>query len=197
MNRNGRGGMADTVERELIERAKSGDIAAFEELITTERSRLYSFALGMAGGNHADAADVLQEAFLKAFLNIKRFRGESAFGTWLWRIVRNEFLNYRKNLSTRPLADREYPGKESGEEAAVHDAAEETMAEERKRRLLETIALLPPKYREVVVMIDLREQGYEETAEMLGISMSAVKTRLLRAREKLSLLIRRRRHYFL
>ncbi len=189
--------MADAAERELIERAKKGDVGAFEELIRTEQPRLYSFAVGMAGGNHADAADVLQEAFTKAFLNIRRFRGESAFGTWLWRIVRNEFLNYRRSLATRPLAEKESSSEELGDARSSRDITEETIIEERRRRLLETIALLPPKYREVIVMIDLREQEYEETAAMLGISMSALKTRLLRAREKLSLLIRRRRHYFL
>ncbi len=189
--------MTDVVEQELVERAKSGDVAAFEELIVSEQSRLYSFALGMAGGNHADAADVLQEAFIKAFLNIKRFRGESSFGTWLWRIVRNEFLNYRKNLATRPLAAGENNHGEMEDVSAHRDVTEETILEERRRRLLETIALLPPKYREVLVMIDLREQEYGETAQMLGISMSALKTRLLRAREKLSLLIRKKRHHFL
>jgi len=189
-------GMADAAGQELLKRAQGGDIAAFEELIMAERARLYSFALGMAGGNHADAADVLQESFVKAFLNIRRFRGDSSFGTWLWRIVRNEFLNYRKNLSTRSLA------RDDGEAAhAAPDtrdgAEEEIIAAERRARLLEIVALLPPKYREVLVMIDLREQGYEETVKMLDISMSALKTRLMRAREKLSLLIRRRRSYFL
>ncbi len=187
--------MGDAAERELIERAQNGDVSAFEHLIAAEKARLYSFALGMAGGNHADAGDVLQEAFVKAFLNIRRFRGDSSFGTWLWRIVRNEFLNYRKNLSTRPLSDGTTETSPLADESTP-DPVDDTIAEEQKRRLLELIALLPPKYREVLVMIDLREQEYEETAAMLGISMSTLKTRLMRAREKLSLLVRRRSHYF-
>lgn len=188
--------MTGTGEKELIQRAVGGDIAAFEELIVAERARLYSFALGMAGGNHADASDVLQESFVKAFVNIRRFRGDSAFGTWLWRIVRNEFLNYRKNLGTRPLRQDETEVEAVAPDAR-ESAVESLIAAERREKLLEMIALLPSKYRETVVMIDLREESYEATAELLGLSMSALKTRLMRAREKLSELIRKRRKYFL
>ena len=188
--------MSGLNEKELAQQAMNGDIAAFEELITAEKPRLYSFALGMAGGNHADAADVLQEAFVKAFVNIKRFRGDSSFGTWIWRIVRNEFINYRKALGTKALQhdDEEVAGlAETGGTTAV----EEIILAERREKLLEIVALLPPKYRETLVMIDIREESYEKTAELLDLSMSALKTRLMRAREKLSELIRKRRSYFL
>jgi len=187
--------MAGAAEQTLVQRAKSGDMSAFEELIMAEQSRLYSFALGMAGGNYADAADVLQEALVKAFLNIKRFRGDSSFATWLWRIVHNEFLNYRKHRKTRPLVTST-DELETPSPTIDGNVTQEIIAEEQRARLWEVISLLPPKYREVLVMIDLREQGYEETASLLGISMSALKTRLMRAREKLSLLVRRRRKYF-
>lgn len=188
--------MSGLNEKELALRAMNGDIAAFEELITAEKPRLYSFALGMTGGNHADAADVLQEAFIKAFVNIKRFRGDSSFGTWIWRIVRNEFINYRKALGTKALQhdDEEVAGlAETGGATAV----EEIILAERRAKLLEIVALLPPKYRETLVMIDIREESYEKTAELLDLSMSALKTRAMRAREKLSELIRKRRNYFL
>lgn len=188
--------MSGRNEKELAQQAMSGDIAAFEELITAERPRLYSFALGMAGGNHADAADVLQEAFVKAFVNIKRFRGDSSFATWIWRIVRNEFINYRKALGTKAIQqdDEEVSGIAA---AGQTSAVQELILAERREKLLETVALLPPKYREVLVMIEIREQSYEETAQLLDLSMSALKTRLMRSREKLSELIRKRRKYFL
>jgi RNA polymerase sigma-70 factor (ECF subfamily) len=150
----------------------------------------------MAGGNHADAADVLQEAFVKAFVNIKRFRGDSSFATWIWRIVRNEFINYRKALGTKALPHDEDSADHLTAEGR-NTAEEEVILSERKAHLLATVALLPPKYRETLVMIDIREQSYEETAELLDLSMSALKTRLMRAREKLSELIRKRRKYFL
>lgn len=184
-------------EKELAARAAGGDIRAFEELIMAERPRLYSFALAMSGGNHADAADVLQEAFIKAFVNIRRFRGDSSFGTWLWRIVHNEFLNYRVALRSRPI-------RQEGDDETVSripsdrpGPAESLITAERRAKVLELVALLPPKYRETIVMIDIREQSYDETAELLGISMSALKTRLMRAREKFSELVRKRKEHFI
>ncbi len=168
----------------LIKRAVAGDVHAFEELVRDHKQGLYSFALGMTGGDHAAAADVLQEALLKAFLNISRFRGESSFMTWLWRITRNEFVDYRvspKTSGNLPLDD--IPEKElSRDRGGFDDAIAEAQRSENLHRL---IGMLSAEHREVIALVDLQELRYDEAAPLLGISESALKSRLFRARENL------------
>ncbi len=174
-----------TVERtnELLKRAVAGDVRAFEELVKDHKQGLYSFALGLTGGDHAAAADVLQEAFLKAFLNISRFRGECSFMTWLWRITRNEFVDYRvspKTSGNLPLDD--IPEKELTKGRDF----DETLAEEQRREQLHRmLGMLSAEHREVIALVDLQELRYDEAAALLGVSESAIKSRLFRARENL------------
>ena len=92
-------------ERDLIAAARTGEVGAFETLVRRHYETLYRFALGIAHGNEADAADLLQEALVKAFLNIGRFEGRSSFSSWLWRIIRNEYTDRirRNHGEAQPL----------------------------------------------------------------------------------------------
>ena len=186
--------MADERTTALIKRAIAGDVTAFEKLVKEHKQGLYSFALGMSGGDHASASDVLQEALLKAFLNIGKFRGDCSFMTWLWRITRNEFVDYRTSPKTSgnlPLDD--IPEKDLTRSRSF----DETIAEDQRREHLHRlIGMLSDEHREAIALVDLQELRYDEAAAMLGISESAFKSRLFRARENLFKLALEHKKFF-
>ena len=178
----------------LVFKARNGDVSAFEALVVAHRSDLYRFALGMSGGNADIASDALQEALVKAFLNIRSFRGDAAFSTWLWRVIRNEIhAIYRKQKPGRLVSledTSELP------EDAAPGPSDQVLREERIRSVRYLVAKLSPKLREIITLVDLMEYSYEETAEKLGISVGTVRSRLFRAREKFSRLVEQYRELF-
>ncbi|HOW51378.1 MAG TPA: RNA polymerase sigma factor [bacterium] len=172
-------------ERQLIAAARKGDIPAFEALVRRHHRTLYKFALGITRGNEHDAADILQDALIKAFLGIDRFEERSSFPSWLWRIIRNEFLDRirAQRLETVSLDEEEAEGCEPGH----HDTPEKQLSdEERKRHLLGLVAALPEKHSEIVILVELMELSYEDAAEYLAIPVGSVRSRLSRAREQLT-----------
>ncbi len=175
--------MIDTINQELVKKAAKGDVAAFEELVRRHKQALYGYALGMTGGDHAAAADILQETLLKAFLNIARFRGDCAFITWLWRIARNEFADYR----TSPKTAENAPLDAIPEHHLSNDRSfeEDLAATQRREALYTVLGMLSPEHREAIVLVDIQEMRYDEAAALIGISESALKSRLFRAREHL------------
>lgn len=175
--------MQDAENKDLIQQARAGDVAAFEELVRRHKQALYGYALGMTGGDHAAAADILQETLLKAFLNITRFRGDCAFITWLWRIARNEFADYRRSPKTAENAPLDtVPEHRLTLDRALEDDLE---ANQRREALYAILEMLSPEHREAIVLVDLQEMRYDEAAALIGISESALKSRLFRARESL------------
>ncbi len=175
--------MSNLENKELIRRAALGDVAAFEELVARHKQALYAYVLGMTGGDHAAAADILQETLLKAFLNIARFRGDCAFITWLWRIARNEFADYRRSPKTAENAPLDSAPHHLL--AKDHSFEEEITKHQRREALYALLAMLTPEHREVIVLVDIQEMRYDEAAALTGISESALKSRLFRARENL------------
>jgi len=168
---------------DLVKRAAAGDIGAFEELVRSSKQPLYSYLLGMTGGDHATAADILQETFIKAFLNIKKFRGECSFITWLLKISRHEYIDYRTSPKTseNTLLD-DIPERDF----AYGKTIESSLAMDQQREALyKVLAMLSHEHREVIVLVDLQEMRYDEAASLLGISEGALKSRLFRARERL------------
>lgn len=179
---------------ELVQRSVRGDVAAFEELIGKYKQGLYAYLFGMTGGDHAAAADILQESFLKAFLNISRFRGEASFMTWLWRIARNEFVDYCASPKTsKNLSVEDLPEKELAQDNDFHGSLHERDRGEHLRRL---IGSLSPEHREVLELVDLQELRYDDAARIVGISEGALKSRLFRARERLFALVLENRELF-
>jgi len=178
-------------EHLLVAAAKRGDGAAFEELVNRYERKIFRLTSNITN-NREDAEDAMQEAFLKAYSHLDTFQGDSRFYTWLVRIAANEALmRLRKrppgqfsldepvetenesDLLPRELEDwRPSPEKEYG------DA-------EMRKILAEVIEKLEPDYRVVLILRDLEELSTQETAETLGLSVTAVKSRLLRARLKL------------
>jgi RNA polymerase sigma-70 factor, ECF subfamily len=174
-------------EEELIQRVRNGEHEAFYELIQPFERRLYAAAFAILR-NQADAEDAAQEAVLKAFKNIRQFRSEAKFSTWLIQITINEARMHRR----REHADRVEPidnAKDAEGTYAPRDFADwreipsETLErKEVREKLAAALASLGQIYREVFVLRDMEQLSIEETAKALRISTASVKTRLLRAR---------------
>jgi RNA polymerase sigma-70 factor, ECF subfamily len=177
-------------ESALVVRAKAGDVSAFSDLVNHYERRVFRMAKQITQ-NDDDASDVLQETFLKAYTHLDDFQGNSKFYTWLVRIAVNEALmKLRKRRSDRtvPLDEPIDTGEdEVAREIAVWDQnPEDSYSREELGRILdEAIQSLKPAYRTVFILRDIEEMSIEETAEALGLSISAVKSRLLRARLQL------------
>jgi RNA polymerase sigma-70 factor (ECF subfamily) len=180
-----------TREQNLIQSVQRGQSELFYELVRPYERRVYAAALAILRNEH-DAEDAAQEAMLKAFANIRQFRAEARFSTWLIQITVNEALMRRRRERTVPmegLDDRRSGRGEEENEYAPRDFADwreiPSEALERKevrQRLAEALATLDRKYREVFVLRDVEHLNIQETAEALGITVASVKTRLLRAR---------------
>jgi RNA polymerase sigma-70 factor (ECF subfamily) len=174
-------------ESTLVAQAKAGDQNAFSELVRRYERKIYRLAKNITR-NDEDAEDVLQDAFLKAFTHLDSFKGDSKFYTWIVRIAVNEALmRLRKRRSDRsvPLDEPVEVGEETvqREIAVWEDNPEQHYSQEEWRRILdEAVESLKPDFRTVFVLRDIEELSTEETAETLGISVPAVKSRLLRAR---------------
>jgi RNA polymerase sigma-70 factor (ECF subfamily) len=174
-------------EQHLIAQVQRGQHELFYELVRPYERRVYAAAMAILR-NEADAEDVAQEAMLKAFANIRQFRAEARFSTWLIQITVNEALMRRRRERTvvmEGIDDR----REVEADYAPRDFADwreipsETLErKEIRQRLAQALGTLDRKYREVFVLRDMEHLNIQETAEALGISVASVKTRLLRAR---------------
>jgi RNA polymerase sigma-70 factor, ECF subfamily len=168
---------AELADPHLVTRAKAGRLDAFEELVRRHRDRVYRIALRMLG-NESDAEDATQDAFVSAWKRLHDFRADSQFSTWMHRIVTNrclDMLRARRPTSTLP-DEREAP-------ASSPDRIVEGIWQVADLKL--AIGRLTPEQRAPVVLRDLGGRSYEEIAEILEISVSAVKSRLHRARLEL------------
>jgi RNA polymerase sigma-70 factor, ECF subfamily len=174
-------------EAQMIAKVLAGDSQIFHELVRPYEHRVYVMALSFLH-NEADAEDAAQEAFLKAFRNLSSFRGESKFGTWLVSIALNEARTRIRSRNLVKMESLDEPPDEQGQTlpALLRDWREipsEALERKETRLLLqEAITGLPGIYREVFQLRDVEQLSIQEAASMLGISISAVKVRLHRAR---------------
>lgn len=174
-------------EELLIRRIRDGEHDLFYELIRPYERRVYFAALSILR-NEADAEDAAQEAVLKAFKNIRQFRGEARFSTWLIQITVNEArMRKRKEHAhmNEPIVDREdaegdYVPRDFADWREI--PSETLERKEIREKLAEALEAVGDIYREVFVLRDMQHLSIEETAKTLGISTASVKTRLLRAR---------------
>ena len=177
-------------EEQLITAAKTGRRAPFGELCERHMKQV-SWVTRRIIRNREDAEDAAQECFLNAFVHLKDFDGRSQFATWLNRIAMNAALmKLRKNRrarevpldepnpSSEPVAQREFP-------YDAPDPEESCSLRERKRIVVSAISGLRPRARNVVELMHLQEHSIRETAQILGISTAAVKTRMFHAKIKL------------
>src|SRR3954452_16130019 len=168
---------------ELVSAAKAGDRSAFDELVRATYADAYTLAYRLTG-NEEDARDVVQDAYLRAYKGLKRFREEAQFSTWLYRITANcasTTLTRRSKNSHDDLEDEETMADER------HDYDPQIRAEAslERDRVTAAVAGLPPRLRAVVVLRDVYDLPHDAIAAELGISEAAAKVRLHRARKKL------------
>ncbi len=176
-----------TREQELIARVQRGGNELFYELVQPYERRVYAAALAILR-NETDAEEVAQEAMLKALANIRQFRAEAKFSTWLIQITVNEALMRRRrerrasmeSIDDHRVDENEYAPREFADWREI--PSESLERKEVRQKLAEALAQLDRKYREVFVLRDMEQLNIQETAEALGISVASVKTRLLRAR---------------
>lgn len=165
-------GRADEAER--VARARAGDLDAFDALVREHGPAVYRVALRMLD-DPADAEDAAQDAFLQAWRGLRTFRGESGFGTWMYRIVTNRcFDELARRKATEPLEEEE-PSERPGPEEVV-------VARSQFAILRKAVDALTPEQRAALVLREFEGCTYEQIAEVLDISVSAVKSRLHRAR---------------
>jgi RNA polymerase sigma-70 factor (ECF subfamily) len=181
-----------TDEDALVERCLNGDTEAFRPLLQKHQRVVFSVAFRMLG-TRADAEDVAQQAFADAYAALDRFRSEgrkNAFSTWVIRIAINRCKDVLKSKKrTEEPLDSEVAGREA---MFAHDTRdpEVHLAEAHTRRLLEqALQRVPDKYREVLVLKDVEELSYEEIRGILGLPITTLKIRVVRARGMLRALI--------
>lgn len=169
----------------LVERAREGDVAAFERLIAQYQQKVYTFAFAFVGSPD-QAQDLAQEALVKVYKSLGGFRFQSAFSTWLYSIVKNTYLDAVKSRAGReraledPLTDRDV---ESLREVAT--AEERLLQKESRRTLFAALRQVPLAFRTVVTMADVQGMGYDEIAAALDVPVGTVKSRLKRGRDAL------------
>jgi len=182
----------DLDDRALVALACQREEAAFRLIMQRHNRRLYRVARGIVG-NDAEAEDIVQETYLRAFTHLEGFRGEARLATWLTRIALNEALGRMRERRPTTGLDHLDGINEQGESRVIFlpSARQDTnpeasAARAEVRRLLErAVDQLPPPFRSVFVMRDVEEMTIEETAHQLGLRPETVKTRLHRARRLL------------
>lgn len=173
-------------ERLLIERAQSGDVESFEKLIKAHQAYAYNIAYRMVG-NEEDAKDASQEALIKVFKSLKNFSGDSAFSTWLYRIVMNTCKDLLRKRKTNEISiDKGYETDEGQVQIEIEDTSSDpvTMYEEKEVRITieDAIDDLPNNYKSVVVLREVQGLSYDEIAEIEDIPVGTVRSRINRGR---------------
>ena len=172
-----------------MEAARRGDRDAFNELVRSTYRDIYALAYRLTG-NPDDAADVVQDAYVRAYRAIRRFRGDSSFSTWMYRITSNcasTHLSRRSRQRTEELSD-EAPIADLRPEQDPSLRAEAAIL---RHHIDRAIRALPDRLRQVVVLRDLHDLSHSEIADELGITTSAAKVRLHRARQRLRTVLQR------
>ncbi|MCS7231560.1 MAG: sigma-70 family RNA polymerase sigma factor [Elusimicrobiota bacterium] len=187
----------DLDEATLISLAKNGNTSAFEKLIKRYEEKIYSLAYRILQDKE-EAFDVLQDTAMSAFKNLKNFQSKSSFSTWIYRIALNFALMRKRKQKAQLKKAQIIDSEDSDKLPQFAEIAEQNLLgnyvdwsenpvislenQELRKVLQEAINKLPDKYRNVIILKEIEGRSIEETAKILGLSISAVKTRLHRAR---------------
>jgi len=182
------------LDRILVDRFKSGDQAAFDEMVTRYWDRIYAMVHQLLR-NTQDAEEVTQDAFIRAHRGLVNFRGESAFSTWLYQIAtnlaRNRYWYWWRRKRDKTVSFDQPVGNDTETTLAeifpaeVETPDDITVTQEFVDRIGQAMEKLGAKHREILILRNIKNQSYEEIAEILGISVGTVKSRIARARESL------------
>jgi RNA polymerase sigma-70 factor (ECF subfamily) len=179
--------VATVADDRLLKSAQAGDVAAFEELVGRHRDAVFGVALRMTR-SEADAAEIAQDTFLSAYQHLPSFRGEAAFGSWVHRIAANHALMRLRHRRVVESVRDELEAPDSSGAAVYHlsdwgkRADEKALESELGEAIRQATDRLPEPYREVFLLKDVEGLSYEEIAEITKDSVSAIKSRLHRAR---------------
>ena len=177
-------------DRELVDRAREGDESAYAELVSHYQRRVYATVYNMTS-NHEDAADLTQEAFVKAWQALKKFKGDSSFFTWIYRIAVNRTLNFlksRKNKKHMSLNDLDSGAERNPDLVSLisHKTPRRDInLSELQKKLNESLQRLSEAHRTVVVLHDIQGMPHDEIAVILKCNTGTVRTRLFYARQQL------------
>ncbi|MBW1999984.1 MAG: sigma-70 family RNA polymerase sigma factor [Deltaproteobacteria bacterium] len=177
----------------LIQAFREGDRNAFDKLVLNHKNRIFNLCYRFLG-DYQEANDTAQETFISAYRSLKRFRFESAFSTWLYRIAVNTCRNklkssgYRKKMVTVSM-DNPLPAQGANPSVDIPDESRSPAVEfEKKERLTyikDAISRLPRDQREAVILRDINGFSYDEISEITGLNLGTVKSRIARARQGL------------
>ncbi len=172
-------------DQQLIERVLGGDASAFEHLFNRYRDSIFQLYLQKTGGNIDDSNDLLQETFVKIYLNLQRYSDQYTFGQWIYTIARNTFIDYvrRKRDDTVSIDNlREAGGLSTWNEP---NPEERMITHQNRARIEAFLDRMSPRYKELIELRFFKEYSYEEIASHLNLPMGTVKTQIHRAREQL------------
>ena len=179
-------------DRDLVAAAAGGDLDAFEKLVQRHQTRLVGYLRGLTN-TEADAEDLAQEAFLRAYRSLKGFRGTSSFRTWLYQIATNVFRNWlEKRRNQAPVNAGSIDAPPPGMDEPVEPMGEENPEAQHVQRdaIDRALAELPADQREAVLLRDVEGFEYREIAEQLGVPLGTVESRIFRGRARLKELLR-------
>jgi RNA polymerase sigma factor RpoE len=177
-------------ERELVKRARRGDLGAYDDLVRRYQERIYATVYHMTS-NHEDANDLAQEAFIKAYHALKSFKGGSSFYTWVYRIAVNKTINFlkqRKNRSQLSLDDLDYNVEHDPDLVALisdKTPRREVNLSELQEKLNAAMQKLSEAHRLVVTLHDVQGLSHEEIARIMECNVGTVRSRLFYARQQL------------
>lgn len=173
----------------LVQRVQAGEVERYDELVLKYRARIWGVIYHMTS-NREDAADLAQDAFIKAFQSINRFQGQSAFFTWLYRIAVNGTLNHLQKAKLRRVFSLEKLQDEGGAEEVLAQLADsgttsdkQACLSELQQKLNEAMQKLSIKHRTVVTLFEIDGLSHEEIAEITGTSVGTVRSRLHYAKQ--------------
>ncbi|MBP7177250.1 MAG: sigma-70 family RNA polymerase sigma factor [Thermoclostridium sp.] len=191
----------DTTEKNLVELSAGGDIEAFETLIQAHQKKVYNIALRMTK-NPEDAQELAQDTLVRAFVSIKKFRGEASFSTWLYRIAMNVCTDFLRKRNKAVVISMEQGAAGSENEQPIQLPEEgpgpDEQSEKRQLRQLVKSAMdsLSAEHRQVLVLRDLMDLSYKDIAHSLDVSEGTIKSRINRAREGLKQVILKKPELF-
>ena len=176
-------------EKDIIEKILGGDPNAFEELVLRYETTVYNLALRMVS-DREDAADMTQEAFIKAYNSLPSFRGDSKFSVWLYRITTNVCLDFLRAKKRKPqisltVGDDEDEDVQLDLPAPAADPEQQLIKKLGMQALEEGLRLLPDKQRQILVMRELGGMSYADIGAALSLEEGTVKSRIFRARKRL------------
>ena len=177
--------MAEATDAQLLEQLRKGDPQAIEQLLARHEQKIYRFGLRMCG-NEDDARDVLQETLLAAFKNLDTFRGDAQLSTWLYQVARSFCIKQRRRHEGEPARHESMEGAEVGAVASDTSPPDARAHAAEVGHVIEAaLNSLQQEQREAIVLRDVEGLSAEEAAEVVGVSVAALKSRLHRARLEL------------